>query len=344
MSLLNSIKPLIQICQFFGLAPFSMNQNTSRWELNSGLEILSIIYIIFDAVFLICGIVFNDQFINYKTSSIHIILHGLFLLLNHLHAMFSLVELFIKRKQNVELLNEIERLDELFKQHLNMHVDYVRLKKSCRNFFIFWICEVFGVILSYPFLYYQTKNPRVIRYFCMFIPAYALCKLSFVYSMVLVSSIDECLNVLNKYLKSITKKNGYYIRDFVANQNELNRRGITYIKENKNDLSAKTLLFLRTSYSKIWAASIQTRRVMYWALPFGCANEFYVLTFCSYLVFINLLRSNSMIAFYTLLLIAMISDLVNILSVAHICSRAAESVSHIDSTYGANLQKILLKH
>lgn len=327
MSLFDSVKNLVQICQFFGLAPFSRNQNTSKWELNPGLQILSIIYMIFDGINLIIAIVFNDSFINYTNTKIHIILHSLFLILNQVHAMFALMETFIKREQNIKLLNAIEILDQLFKEHLNMHIDHTRLKRTCRHFFILWICEILGITFSQIFVYIQTENPFVPRYMLLYVPAYALCKLSYVYSMILVSLIDESLNVLNKYLKFITKKNGYYIREMVTYKNQRKRKRNNFVKEHKIEISPYTFLFLRSSYSKIWAATVQVRNLMYWSLPTGCANEFYILTFCSYLFFINLFRQTSTLAMYVLSLIGILSDLANILFIARICSKAAETVS-----------------
>lgn len=329
MSLFDSIERLIQMCQFFGLAPFSMNKKTSKWEPNSGLQMLSIFVIIYIGIILIVVIVFNDNFINYNNSKIHIVLHSMFLVLSQTHALFALVELFIKRKQSVQLLNTIENLDILLKKHLNMNINYGRLKTTCRRFFILWMCEIVGVVISGTFIYIETKNPFTPRYFLMFVPAYALCKMSYVYSMILVALIDESLDVLNIYVKSITKKNGYYLREIVSNQHELKRKRINYFNENRTEFSPKALLFLRSAYSKMWSASVQVRNITYWSLPFGITNEFYVLTFNSFLLSMNFFRQAHVASMYVLTLIDIFSDLVNVLCIARICSKAADTVSQL---------------
>lgn len=325
MSMFESIKPLLRICQMLGFAPFSVNKNTLKWELDSNLKIWSIICIILNGIILLNGLIFFDLFVNYSGysgSKIRFILNILLIFLSHLIAMFALLETFIKREQIVQVLNKIENLETFYKDKLCLTVDHLRLKNNCRRYIMIWFSEIIGVALINTSGYILTNSIFLIRAFFIFILSYALFKLMYFYLMMFVSIINCHLEVLNKFLESIAKENGYYIRDWVPNQH---RKKIIPFVRSKIDLDPETLSLLRVAYTEIWTVSVQVQNFFHWTLPFGISYEFYFLTFFGYMTFIILFLNLGGIT--PVSVIRMLVFFNSLIVFAQTCSHSTEYVS-----------------
>lgn len=328
MSLFNSLKSLIQICQFSGLAPFSLNQNRGQWESNPSLKILTIIHLVFVGGTLLIGLIFSDSIIDFKAPKLRITLFIVLMLLNHLYALFVLFELFKKRNKQIKLLNFFEKLDILFKNRLNMHVDYSKLKIACHRFIIIWLCEISGVIIPDVIFYVQTKNSYTIAFFATFILPFILCKLSYAHSLMFVTLVRENLNVMNKFIRSINKQNGYYMRETSSNQTNYKHKKFGYVRRSKIvDLNSEMISFLKRVYGEIWHASKTIENLTYWSLPIGCTNDVIVLISNCYWFFMVLFIRGRNLMLYILLLILIFGSFVNMLLIAHNCDQTAESVS-----------------
>lgn len=270
MSLFESIKSLIHVCQFSGLAPFSFNQTSAKWEPNVSLKVLSIFIIICLGIILLCAIVFNDSIIDYNKSKIRITLFVALFLLNHthgcMHTMFVLLELFKKRKQQTDLLNLFENLDFLFNNHLNIHIDYKKLKITCHRILIVWIYEIVTLTIANLTYYIQTKEKERLPLMAMFVPSHILNRLSFAYNVLLVTLVHGNLILMNKYIKSVTKANGYYICETFSNLNHFKHRKKGYLKTNKIDVNPEMILLLKKLYCDIWKASKIIENLTYWSL------------------------------------------------------------------------------
>lgn len=327
MSLFDSIKPLIQVCQFTGLTPFSMNRTSIKWESNHSLKILSIILIFCVGTLLLSGLIFSESIIDYKRTKIRTALLITFMVLNYIHAIFALLELFKKREKQINLLNLFENVDILFKNRLNMHIDYLKLKNACHRFIIVWICEISGFIISNIMVYIQTKDSYNIAFSAMVVLPHVLCKLSYAYSVMLVTLVHEDLSVLNQYIKSITKQNGYYVCETVLNRNVCKNRKMDLFKNSKFNVNPEMILFMKSVYCNIWEACKAIENLTYWSLPIGCAHDFFVLTSNSYLFFLNLFTQSRNLTIYMLLLLVILSSLSGMLLIAYSFSRTVESVS-----------------
>lgn len=55
------------------------------------------------------------------------VLLNVFMFSNHSHALVVLFEFYLKRKEQVHLLNKIEKLDFSLKQNLKLYIDYSRV-------------------------------------------------------------------------------------------------------------------------------------------------------------------------------------------------------------------------
>lgn len=327
MSLFASIKSFLLICQFSGLAPFSMNQSTLKWEPNPSLKVISILHIIYNAIILLIIPVFHSELINYSSSGVIVVLYSLLLLLNNTHAMFALLELYTKRDQQVKLLNSFQRLDVLLKQHLNQHIEYGKLKSTCRRIIIVWASEVsFLIICS---VVNRIRSPKFITtlYLCLFYPSYILSKLSCGYAVFLVRMVHENLDVMNRYIKSINKQNGYYIREKMFNRNSSKHRDWNHSRASEIKLSIETLHSMKSIYGITWEAIITIRSLLFWSLILGFSNDFVVLTFNLYWFATFVFLRSYPITSYLVLSVLIATNFGNLLFIAHNCSKLVEAVS-----------------
>lgn len=160
----------------------------------------------------------------------------------------------------------------------------------------------------------------------MFTPAYILSKLSCVYKVCLVTLIHENLKVLNKYIKSVSKRNRYYICETFSNPNYKHRK-IEFSRTSKVDMNPEMILLLKRLYCGTWEASTIIENLTYWSLPIGCANDFFVLTSNSYWFFLNLFTRSRNYTIYILLLLFMSTSLGNMILIAYNSNRSAQNVS-----------------
>lgn len=105
MSLFRSVNLLIKICQFTGLAPISMYRTTLKWESNTALKVLSIIFMFCIGCLFLSGIIFSDTFYDFKRPKVHISLRIILVVLNQMHSFVMIFELSKKRNKQIGLLN-----------------------------------------------------------------------------------------------------------------------------------------------------------------------------------------------------------------------------------------------
>lgn len=141
-----------------------------------------------------------------------------------------------------------------FKQHLNMTVNYEKLRRQFRQFIIAWVFVVFGLLIVDIFHCIKLESLQNFKFFAIFFPSYLLCKLGYAYTMILITLVSENIFVIFK-LKS--KK----------------------FSPNRFRISPETLLFMKSTYSKIWEASIEITHLPYWTLPVGLSYDIYDLIF-----------------------------------------------------------------
>lgn len=305
-----------------------MNQKTLKWGASFLLGIWSIIIIIFIALLILCALIFNDIFINHKILKMRAVLLNMFMFLNHTHALSVLLELFVKRGQQAKLLNLFGRLDLLLRQRWNMHVDCKKLKLICLQIICVWLCEIFALLTIDVLHFIQTKDTHVIFFILFFVPSYILSKLSYAYFLILVVIIQENIEVLNKYLISVTKQNGYYVcENMNCFQNGRENRERNYLGVNKISIDPQTVLFIKQTYSEIWEATEIIKNLIYFSLPVGLSNDVFVLVFNCFWFFTSLLQNANAITFYLFPLILMASNFGNMIFIAHNCSTAVETVS-----------------
>lgn len=328
MSSYDSIKLLIRICEVCGLAPVSMNKVAKKWQLNPSFEFISLIHIVYNGLLLVLILVRIEIFIDFDNNMINVNLLILLLLLNHIHATFVLLEMYLKRDKQVQLLNAFETSDRLLRLHLNKNVDYKILNDTCRRITIVWACEWLSILISDMInysLYFAGRSSRMI-YLCTYLSSYLIGKLSYAYSIMLIAIAYEQFDVMNKYLRSMNKQHDYYICDrFSKRKIFLNTKWNRLIK-NANEFNIETLYSMKKIYCVIWGAIELTKNLNLWSFLIGLSNEFFVLTFNLFVLIDSIFFISIPISTYILLSILIANNLCNLLFIAG-CSKVVISVS-----------------
>lgn len=328
MSLFDSIKLLIRIGEFCGLAPISMNKIVKRWELNPYFSFLSIIYIIFHSLLLVTMIVHIETFIDFNDYIINAYLFVLLLLFNHIHAMFALLEMYLKRDKQVQLLNAFESSDRLLRRHFKEHIDYEILHKKCRRITIVWVCELSSILISdlINYLLYNTGQISQMVFLCTYLSSYMVGKLSYAYSILLIAIAYEQFDVMNKYLRAVNKEHGYYICDRLSIEKIPMNTEWNRLIRNSNGFETETLYSMKRIYCVIWSALELTKSLNRWSFSIGLSNEFFVLTFNLYALIASIFFIKLRLSTYMVLLILIANNLFNLLFIAG-CCKVVRSVS-----------------
>lgn len=319
MSLFESIKHFIRLCQLFGLVPISATKDGQTWKLNRLLECLLLIHIIFLMLIFSANLILSDSLNDFDGTVIQVILFYMFTVLCYMHALALLIEIYWKRKYQRRLLNIFTFLDRTFAKHLNVEINYRRLKRS-ENWMIFYSLIQSIVLLGYMlYSYYNQNLINTVHSMLLYWPGYFIGKLSYLYLTFSIKLIGTSIEVLNQYLKQTTKPSGYYFRETYKNS-----------KTKQSNLNVSMLHVINRMYSSIWESSILVNHLMSWSLPFGIFYEFYLLIYYLYyiLYYIFILR-NVALSTYFRMLVWFLSVLLNMLLLTNTCRNTIEIVSII---------------
>lgn len=322
MSTYDSVLLFIRICHFCGLAPLSMNKVTKMWEPNPFYKFLSITYIIYNILLSMMMVVRMDLFLDTDRAEISSDLFLLLLLLNQMHAVVAVVEMYLKREQQVKLLNLLDISDRLSRRHLNEHVDYENLKNKCRSIIVVWALELLSILLidlvNY-FLYNAGRTTQIV-YLCAYLSAYLFGKLSYAYFILMITMVHVQIDVLNKYLRSMNKQNGYYSCDRFSTQKIfMNHTNWSRLIQYNNSLNAETLHTMKHIYCALWMAIQLIKNLHQWSFVVGLSNEFFVLTFNSYVLVYSVFFTSLPIFSVILLVVLIVNNLGNLLFIAGCC-------------------------
>lgn len=325
MCLFDSIKSLIRICQFLGLAPFSFDRKTQKWQSNSFFIYWSIAIMFYNASVFVGSLIFNETFVNYKNSRIRVILTALVLSWNHVHAICAVVELFLHRHQQIKLFNMLESLNISYKKHLRIHINYLKLKRISRRIIIVWMCEILALLSCSSFYYIQTGNKRIIFYTLSFTISSVISKLSYGYSIILASLINEYIDVLNVYLKLTTKQYGYYACETFIH--EFKWQATNHAKVHKVDLQLEIVLFMKNAYAKLWEGAVIIKNQMHCSLAIGLSNDIFILIFNGYWIFLNIFLKPEPLSAFLVQSAFIQADLTYLLFITHNYRNVIDTVS-----------------
>lgn len=171
------------------------------------------------------------------------------------------------------------------------------------------------------------KHLERLPYLCVFFPFLILSKLSYAYAVFFVRFVYENLDVMNDYIKSVSKQNGYYIRERSFGRNDSKHKKWNHFKHCKAQFSIETLHFMKSVYCLSWETITEIKSLTIWSMYLGLFNDFFVLTFNLYWFATFIFFETPTISAYFLLSVLIANNLGSLLFIAHNCSKIVEAVS-----------------
>lgn len=202
-----------------------------------------------------------------------------------------------------------------------MHINYKKLQAKTYCIIILWICEVSAAMITDVFAYFQTKDPYSILNTSLWSLPFILSKLSYAYLVLLITLVYENLNVLNRFLKSVIRQNGYYVCEhFESSRIQQKNKQINGLSEIKSAVNADMIHFL------IWQTSRIIGNLMTWSMPIICVHDFISITSNSYFLVSSFFTQSLNTTVYLHVTTIVIGQLANIVFIAHHCGKAVEAV------------------
>lgn len=178
MSLYDSVKSLLRICQFCGISPFYVGKkNKLTWQERPLSKILPLVHVIFSGLIFLIVLLWPNFFLNQSDYKLRQVLFFLLLIGNHIPVMIAPLELYIKWDKQVEFWNIFGKLDYLLNYHLNQQINHRHLKNGIYRVIVAYFCECFFLIFFGVIIKLQTNQTYKTSYMCIFYPFYILSRI-----------------------------------------------------------------------------------------------------------------------------------------------------------------------
>lgn len=318
MSLLvKLLSPVIRICQWSGLSPLDLNRDTAFTSRHvQSHRILMVIWLTIEIAHFLHGFIQMDIYINWKFSKILIYIDIITPLFIRLHVIVLFIESFLKRSEQVELLDKIAEIETFFVRKFQVKIDAKKLQRKFRNYLIFWVLRIAGIIVCMCLV----KSWGDAYYLLLYIVPFYSSTLMYAQYLSYVETIRYCVELLNENI-------GQFDMSHVSQQEQSGEKLVekrTFIFTfNK----IERLRDLRHVYRLIWQASLLVNHYVLWSLPIAINNEFITLINDLYWIFLLLLDP---INLYPQALICSIWAFINlsyIYQTANTCDRTIAAVS-----------------
>lgn len=331
MHLANSIKSVIILCQIFGLVAFAQNKNNFKWVHTHFNKIMSLASIVTIFIFFVLCLVFNGLLFDENETNIQTAIICISLLLLYLHVFTAMGESFWKRNQQIKLLNLFQTLESMSKPHKEFQFDYKGIKSISYNSILFWALQTFGLLSFNVIVLMQTEDKADMYFILAFAPAFIFSKLSYIYSMILITILHKNLNALIKYANSLSASVQQFQRNNRKNSIQLRWIDRNVPRTRWNDIDENKVAFLKRFFGLIWRASVLINDIFYWSWIIGIINESSMLVFnCFFFTMnaVNRFQANA----WTIMYLALwtIMHVMNILFVTFTCGNATLMVISID--------------
>lgn len=242
----------VNIFQLFSLFPYSSNVMA-----NILLKFYSVISL------LVIALIFLSAFFIYPvledSESLSLLVGGLVfvgLLITHF---LNILQAFASRHEQMMIYQKFDEIDYLLQNQLLVNINYVRLRK--RLYLKYFIIAVIVLAIHTTSIVSVSINKLFFRYYLHLIISIAIIRIRCVQNMFYVDLINEKLNLVNRKLDDIIKKN----RDkmaFIIFADKLQK----FDKKDSKTSLYEQLMTLKQIYGKIWDVSNLINDCFGWSL------------------------------------------------------------------------------
>lgn len=296
----------------------------TRFKRNRLLEFVAFFWLAVNFAIIAVILISYREFVGISAkSALQQALLYVILVMNYIHTMVAYVENYMKRDRAIRTLNLLCELNERFEKELELRMDFAALKKCYRNTLWTWLVEIVVLIVLNVVRFQQDGINEITNFSVFFMPTYVFSALSYVYATTSVSLIRFTMAIMADFLEEITKDTEHLLRDDAQQPTKWEDP-----KQQNPGLCIEKLYFVKRSFNRLWEISIATSNLMHLAMPIGCINEFLILVFNGYWLFLYLLNNTPVHwLFYMFVGTWSISALTNLIVVADACTHAVDKVS-----------------
>lgn len=343
MQLHKSINLLIILCQTVGLVAFSRNKKLKKWKKNRCSEFvtLSLVAIIVTN-FLLC-LIFSHFLVDESESSLQAAIIIYSVLLIYLHVFAILSEHFWKRSKQIKLLNLFLKLESMAKSHKGFQLDYRGIRRISHYSILFWALQTFGLLSFNVIILTKSKDIYDLFFLSSYIVPFVLSKLSYIYSMNLITILHKNMSALIKYTASFNDNTPNLERENPTISFHLETIDRHFRRFRRNGIDANTISFVKRFYALIWKASVTINGIFYWSWSIGLINESSILVFnCFFFIMSVASTSETQILPNLYLFSWTILHIMNIMLVTFTCGNAAQTVTGTNLTVFVNFDGFFL--
>lgn len=232
-----------------------------------------------------------------------------------LHAIVLLIESFVKRSDQVELLDKMAEIENVFVTKFHVKIDEHKLQRTYRNHLIFWLLRIAAIIGC---LFLGRTWGRVYYILLYMVPFYTS-TLMYAQLLAYIDTIHYCIEIL------IDEVGQFSMRHVPHSAELTNAEKRTFVFTFEK---IERLRDLRHGFQLVWQASILVNHYVRWSLPIGINNEFITLINDLYWICLILLNPMNFSIRQTLICIIWASvNLSCIYQTSSTCDRTMGAVS-----------------
>lgn len=312
--LVSLLSPIIRICRWSGLSPLDLDRGIafSPKRIDS-YATLTIMWLAIEFGHFVHGFTQHELYTDWKSAPIISCIELITPIFIRVHVFVVLIESFLKRAKQVELLDRLAEIEQLFTMKLHVKIDTEQLRRKYRNYVVFWLLRI-ATVIGCVFL--TGSWGRVYLLFLYIVPFYTS-TLMYVQFLSYVGTLHYCIEVLNDETERLSVNHELSL-------DEQEPKTIVYSDR------IERIRALRLGYQLIWRTSILINRCVHWSLPIGINNEF--VTMINDLYWVLLMIANPKRAHTGQTILCVLWALVNfsnIYSISSLCEQIAAAVSLI---------------
>lgn len=324
MKFLTTLRCPLMIWQILGTAQFIVI-NKSIPVKNTNLNFFAVFLLLIYFIMLIIGIAFPSTYLNWANDA-YINMNELFSQMSiRLTACVIMAESILKLNKQIHFLQKIIEIDFIFRQKLQIKLDYKNEQFQNKNLSVIWIVYLNLGSICIFFVVYTFYDAIDIQFWLWYMVPFLLYSMQYHRIVVYVRLILRRYKILNQYIENVSS-----LQEKNADNSELLVRfkemaSVDFADFPEPAMTNSQLIDIRNVYQILYETTDLINDMFWWSLPLCILIDFHrFLVNCFYIFAVFLLEIE-----FHLLSIAFIWCSINIahlILLSHACHSTCKEV------------------
>lgn len=257
-------------------------------------------------------------------------LNLLLALITRLLTIIIYIEVYIKRKMPIEILEKLQKIDEIFAKHLQVQQNYNTFQQQLIFDGSLWIVEsIFLTIFTIGHALSASDRKSNVP-ICLFMISFVINSLRYMQFCIFTRLVKIRFEVIQQSLRRINRLEVVELDKIIKVKDTSNP---FLMKLNTIDANlGKTLVYqeivyLRQCYHFLWETSLLINKCFRWTLPIAIGNDFCFLVTNFYWLFLLAINAEpDTIGLIMFPIVWAAANMRRIITVSYICHSAIEKV------------------